>query len=293
MDETTALPTGERVPALGLGTWRMGEDARTRDAEVAAVRHAIDLGYRLFDTAEMYGEGGAETVLGRAIADALRAGAVRREDLVIVSKVYPHHAGRDDAPAACDRSRRRLLLDAIDVYLLHWRGSVPLAETVDAFEALKARGAIREWGVSNFDLDDLRELEGIARPTLVARPDRIHCVTNQILYALDQRGPEFSLLTYQRTRHMPAMAYCPLGSGDLARHPALAAVADARAATAAQVALAWVMRAGDVIAIPKAVSPAHLADNLAAVDLVLTDDEFAALDAAFPPPTEKSPLAMA
>lgn len=286
------LPTGESVPALGLGTWRMGESVSTRDAEIAAVRFAIDAGYRLFDTAEMYGDGGAETVLGRAVADALRAGAARREDLFVVSKVYPHHADRRGVRAACDRSRGRLGLDVVDLYLLHWRGSVPLAETVDAFEGLKAAGAIREWGTSNFDLDDLRELEGIGQPKLVAKPGKLHCASNQICYALDERGAEFSLLTYQRTLKMPTMAYCPLGQGALAVHPALQSIAAARGATAAQVALAWVVRSGDVIAIPKAVTRAHLADNLAAADLALSEAELAALDAAFSPPSSKTPLAM-
>ena len=292
MTKTVTLPTGERVPALGLGTWQMGESAATRDAEIVAVRHAIDLGYRLFDTAEMYGEGGAETVLGRALADALRSNAVRREEIVVVSKVYPHNAGRKDVPAACDRSRKRLGLDVIDVYLLHWRGAVPLAETVDAFEALKARGAIREWGVSNFDLDDLLELEGIDQPTLTARPGKLHCATNQIYYALDERGAEFSLLTYQRSLHMPTMAYCPLGRGSLASDPVLQSLAAARGATAAQLALAWTMRAGDVIAIPKAVGHDHLADNFAAIDLAPTADELKAIDAVFVAPTRKKPLAM-
>jgi len=290
--KTVALPTGERVPALGLGTWQMGESAATRDAEIAAVRHAIDAGYRLFDTAEMYGEGGAETVLGRAIADALRGNAVRREELFVVSKVYPHSADREGVPAACDRSRKRLGLDVVDLYLLHWRGSVPLAETVDAFEALKARGAIREWGVSNFDLDDLIELEGIAQPKLMAKPGKLHCATNQIYYALDERGAEFSLLTYQRTLHMPTMAYCPLGRGSLATHETLAALAAARGATAAQLALAWTMRSADVIAIPKAVGHAHLDENLAVLDVELTDEELKAIDAVFAPPTRKKPLAM-
>ena len=290
--KTVALPTGERVPALGLGTWQMGESPATRDAEIAAIRHAIDAGYRLFDTAEMYGEGGAETVLGRALADALRDGAVRREDLFVVSKVYPHTADRKGVPAACDRSRKRLGLDVVDLYLLHWRGSVPLAETVDAFEALKARGAIREWGVSNFDLDDLIELEGIAQPTLMARPGKLHCATNQIYYALDERGAEFSLLTYQRTLHMPTMAYCPLGRGSLATHETLVALAAARGATAAQLALAWTLRGDDVIAIPKAVGHGHLTENFAAADLALTPEELKAIDAVFTPPMRKAPLAM-
>ena len=290
--KTVALPTGERVPALGLGTWQMGESASTRDAEIAAIRHALDAGYRLFDTAEMYGEGGAETVLGRAIADALRAGAVRREELFVVSKVYPHHADRRGVAAACDRSRERLGIEVIDLYLLHWRGAVPLAETVDAFEALKARGAIREWGVSNFDLDDLIELEGIAQPKLMAKPGKLRCATNQIYYALDERGAEFNLLTYQRTLHMPTMAYCPVGRGSLATHETLVALAAARGATAAQLALAWTMRSGDVVAIPKAVQHRHLDENLAAADLDLSDDELKAIDAVFAPPTRKKPLAM-
>ncbi len=290
MTKTVALPTGECVPSLGLGTWKMGESASTRDREIAAIREAIDLGYRLFDTAEMYGDGGAETVLGRAIADALRSRAVAREELFVVSKVYPHNAGRRGVPDACDRSRRRLGLDVVDLYLLHWRGSVPIAETVDAFEALKAGGAIREWGVSNFDLDDLIELEGIARPTLMAKPGKLHCATNQICYALDERGAEFSLLTYQRTLHMPTMAYCPLGRGSLADDPTLREIALARGTTAAQIALAWVMRHDDVIAIPKAVSGTHLAENFGALDLALTDDELTAIDAAFPPPMEKTAL---
>ena len=288
---TVALPTGERVPALGLGTWMMGESAGARDAEIAAVRHAIDLGYRLFDTAEMYGEGGAETVLGRALGDAMRANAVRRNEVIVVSKVYPHNASRRGVPKACDRSRERLGLDTIDLYLLHWRGSVPLAETVDAFETLKAGGAIREWGVSNFDVDDLVELEAL-HPALTAKGGRLHCATNQIDYALDERGAEFSLMPYQRTLHLPTMAYCPLGRGGLAGDATLGEIAAARGATAAQVALAWTIRSGDVIAIPKAVDHGHLADNLASVDLVLDDAELEALDARFPPPDRKTPLAM-
>ncbi|GAA0748182.1 aldo/keto reductase [Ideonella azotifigens] len=287
---TVSLPTGERVPALGLGTWKMGESTRAAALEVAAIRHAIALGYRLFDTAEMYGEGGAETVLGKALAEALRAGEVRREELTIVSKVYPHNASRKGVPAACDRSRQRLGLDVIDVYLLHWRGGVPLAETVDAFEAEKARGAIREWGVSNFDVHDLVELEGL--PAASSADGLLRCATNQVCYALDERGPDFGLRAWHQARQMPLMAYCPLGQGSLAGSAALAEIAAARGATAAQIALAWTLRDGDVIAIPKAVRHAHLAENLAALHLMLTEAELAAIDAAFPPPTRKTPLAM-
>ena len=286
------LASGDLVPALGLGTWRMGESSSKSSAEVGAIRHAIDLGYRLFDTAEMYGDGGAETVLGKALADAVRSGAVAREEVFVVSKVLPQNADRKGVPAASDRSRKRLGLDTIDLYLLHWRGAVPVAETVDAFEALKANGAIREWGVSNFDLDDLLELEGIDRPTLTARAGKLHCATNQVCYALDERGAEFSLMPYQQTLHMPTMAYCPLGQGALATQEALKAVGRARGATAAQIALAWTMRRGDVIAIPKAVDRAHLQDNFDAAAIELTDDALKAIDAAFPPPTRKGPLAM-
>ena len=287
MNKTVPLPTGESVPALGLGTWQMGDVASKADAEVAAIRHAIDTGWRLFDTAEMYGEGGAETVLGRAIAEALRANAIRREDLMVVSKVYPHHASRKEVPRACDRSRTRLGLDRIDVYLLHWRSETPIDETVEAFEALKADGAIAHWGVSNFDIDDLRELEGVATPK-----HRVPCATNQVYYALDQRGIEFSLVPYQRSLRMPTMAYCPLGGGKLVKDETLTAIGAARGATAAQVALAWLLTRPDVIAIPKAADPKHLDDNLAAAEIVLTDEELKAIDEAFPAPTRKRALAM-
>ncbi len=290
--KTVSLPDGTSVPALGLGTWRFGESAATRDAEIATIRHAIDLGYRLFDTAEMYGEGGAETILGRALADALKAGAVSRDALFVVSKVYPQNASAAGLPAACDRSRERLGLDVIDLYLLHWRGRVPLTETVDAFEAERAKGTIREWGVSNFDVEDLVELERDVHPRLQAKGGKLRCATNQVYYALDERGPEFSLQPYQRTLRMPTMAYCPLGQGALAGDPTLARLAGARGATAAQLALAWAIRSGDVIAIPKAGSAAHLAENFAAADVALTGDELAALDAAFAPPSRKTPLAM-
>ena len=285
--KTVTLPAGEAVPALGLGTWKMGESASARKKEIAAIRYAIDSGYRLFDTAEMYGEGGAETVLGAALADALRSNAIKREDVIIVSKVYPHHADSEGVIAACERSRERLGLDAIDVYLLHWRGSVRLEETVDAFEALKAKGAIRHWGVSNFDIDDLIELEGIDTPR--RNPA---CATNQIYYALDERGAEFSLIAYQRSLHMPSMAYCPLGRGALAKNTTLMRLGQGRGVTAAQIALAWVMRQPDVIAIPKAVDHEHLSENFAAAELVLSEAELAQIDAAFKPPSKKTPLAM-
>jgi len=277
---TVALPDGETVPALGLGTWRMGESARSRRAEVDAVRFALEIGYRLIDTAEMYGEGGAEEVVGEALAH----GPVRRDEVFLVSKVYPHNASRKGALAACERSLARLRTDRIDLYLLHWRGSVPLGETVAAFEHLRSHGRIRHWGVSNFDVDDLRELWAV--------DDGARCAANQVYYSAGQRGIEFDLLPWQRQHHMPAMAYCPIEQGALAGNAKLRAIARARGVTAAQAALAWVLRQPDVIAIPKAVQAAHLRDNLAAASLELSAAELAQIDAAFPPPARKRPLAM-
>lgn len=277
---TVETPQGDRWPALGLGTWRMGEDGARRAAEVAALREAFEIGYRLVDTAEMYGEGGAEEVLGEAIAGALRDGALKRDDLVVVSKVYPHNASERGVVEACERSLRRLGLAQLDLYLLHWRGSVPLAETVAGFEALRARGLIRRWGVSNFDVADLRELPAGA------------CAANQVYYSLSARGLEFDLLPYQREQRMPLMAYSPLDVGALANHRGLRAVAGRHAATPAQVALAWVLRQPEVIAIPKAVQTRHLKLNWAAAKLRLTPDDLADLDRSFPPPRRKQALEM-
>jgi diketogulonate reductase-like aldo/keto reductase len=277
--KTVLLPGGETVPALGLGTWRMGESARSRRAEVDAVRYALEIGYRLIDTAEMYGEGGAEEVVGEALAQ----GPVRRDDVFVVSKVYPHNAGRRAAAAACAASLRRLRTDRIDLYLLHWRGSVPLAETVDAFERLREQGRIRHWGVSNLDVDDLEELW--------AADDGDRCAANQVWYSAGQRGIEFDLLPWQRRHGVPVMAYCPIDQGALAHSAPLAAIARARGVSAAQVALAWVLRQPDVIAVPKAVQAAHLADNLAAASIELSAAELAQIDAALPPPRRKRRLA--
>jgi diketogulonate reductase-like aldo/keto reductase len=284
MDHLT-LPDGlARWPVLGLGTWRLGEQARSRRAEVAAVRLAIDLGYRLFDTAEMYGDGGAEEVLGAAIAQALRAGACRREDLVLVSKVLPSNASRRGVAAACERRRQRLGLDRIDAYLLHWPGSHPLRETVAGFEALLAGGHIGAWGVSNFDLAAMQGLKAL--------PGGAACVTNQVCYSLGQRGIDFDLLPWQREQAMPVMAYCPIDQGALAREPKLAALAATLGCSAAQLALAWTLRDGGVVAIPKAAQEAHLRDNLAAAALRLDAPTRAALDALFPPPRRARPLAV-
>jgi diketogulonate reductase-like aldo/keto reductase len=253
-----------------------------RAAEIASVRTALALGYRLIDTAEMYGEGGAEEVVGAALAEAVRAGDVRREDVVVVSKVYPHNASRSGTAAACDRSRRRLGLDTIDVYLLHWRGQHPLAQTVDAFERLVGAGHIRRWGVSNFDVDDLDELAAIS-------PD---CATNQVWYSLRERGPEHALMPWMAARGMPLMAYSPIDQGQASRDAALARLAEARGVSATQLALARLLADPGVVAIPKATGEAHLRENLAAADVVLSAQETQAIDAHFPPPSRKTPLAM-
>jgi len=282
---TLPLPTGGEMPVLGLGTWRMGEDAKRRADEVKAVREAIALGYRLIDTAEMYGEGGAETVLGQAIGEALRANEVRREELFIVSKVYPHNASRRGTRDACERSLKRLGLDAIDLYLLHWRGSHPLRETVAAMHSLVADGRIAHWGVSNFDTDDMEEL-------VEATGDGPGCAANQVYLSLGERGPEFSLLPWRRERGMPLMAYSPIDQGALAEDDGLAELAARLGVTAAQLALAAVIARPGVAAIPKAVRSAHLKENLAAADLRLEAATLAELDRLHPPPRRKTPLAM-
>jgi diketogulonate reductase-like aldo/keto reductase len=282
--KTVGLADGALVPALGLGTWRMGEAKRTRAAEIAALREAVQLGWRLFDTAEMYGEGGAESLLGEALRGAIVAGEVRRDELFVVSKVYPHNASRRGAVAACERSLGRLGLERIDLYLLHWRGAHPLADTLAAFERLQAQGRIARWGVSNFDLDDMRELfalDGGAR-----------CAANQVWYSAGQRGAEYALLPWLAERGVAAMAYSPIDQAALARHGALAAIGRRLGASAAQVALAWVLRRPGVIAIPKAVRAAHLRENLAAAALELDAEALLAIDAAFTPPAAATPLAM-
>jgi diketogulonate reductase-like aldo/keto reductase len=281
---TITFPDGETRPALGLGTWRMGEAARQRKAEVAAVRSAIEIGYRVVDTAEMYGEGAAEEIVGEALADALRSGGVSREQLFVVSKVYPHNASRAGVEAACERSRQRLGLDTIDLYLLHWRGQHPLAETVAAFEALKAAGRIRHWGVSNFDRDDMEELSGVEGGG--------RCAADQVYYSLGERGAGFDLLPWLQHRGVPLMAYCPIDQGRLGRDPALGAIGARLGATAAQVGLAWLLAQPGVMAIPKAVREAHLRENLAAGALQLSRDDLIEIDTHFAPPRQRTPLAM-
>ncbi|HET9976078.1 MAG TPA: aldo/keto reductase [Burkholderiaceae bacterium] len=272
------------MEGIGLGTWRMGENARTRRAEVSALRLAFDLGYRVIDSAEMYGDGGAEEVVGGALAEALRAGGLRREDVTIVSKVLPSNASRRGLPAACERSRRRLGVDRIDLYLLHWPGVHPLAETIAGFEALQAQGAITRWGVSNFDLAAMRRL--------AALPGGAACGANQVQYSLAQRGIDFDLRPWQRERGVPLMAYCPLDQGTLARAAPLAAIAAPLGLSAAQLALAWTLREGGVTAIPKAGRESHLRENLAAAPVVLDAATLAALDLLYPPPRRAEPLAV-
>ena len=278
------FPGNTELPSLALGTWRMGEVAARRKREVAAVRAAIEMGWRVIDTAEMYGEGGDEAVVGEALAAALRSGAVARDELFVVSKVYPHNAGALAAGAACERSLQRLGLEHLDCYLLHWRGSVPLAETVAAFERLRERGRIRSWGVSNFDVADMVEL--------FALPGGERCATNQVYYSLTARGPGFDLVPWLQQRGVATMAYSPIDQGALAANKALAAIAERRGFSAAQLALAWLTAQRGVMAIPKATSEAHLRENLAAAAVVLDDAERSAIDRAFPPPRRKTPLTM-
>lgn len=272
----------DAIPVLGLGTWRFGESRASRAAEIASVRTALELGYRLIDTAEMYGEGGAEQIVGVALNDAIRAGDVRRDEMVVVSKLYPHNASRAGTQAACDRSRRRLGLDHIDIYLLHWRGEHRLSETVEALQHQMAAGKIRHWGVSNFDVDDMAELAALSDD----------CALNQVWYSLGERGAEFALLPWLQARGLPLMAYSPLDQGRVATDPVLNEIAEARVLTAAQVALACLLAQPGVIVIPKASRAAHLRENLAAAEVVLHEAELQAIEACMPRPVRKTPLAM-
>ena len=271
------LPSGAKIPVFGIGTWRMGESARQRPQELDAVRYALETGYPMIDTAEMYGEGGAEEIVVEAIKG-------RPERPFIVSKVYPHNASRRGTAAACERSLRRLRTDRIDLYLLHWRGAVPLGETVDAFERLRAAGKIRRWGVSNFDTADMEELLALA--------DGRHCAVNQVLYNLSERGIEWRLLHWCRSRSIAVMAYSPVAQGSLATNRKLAAIAGALDVTPAQIALAWVLTRPQVIAIPQSSNLAHIDANGASPAIRLDEGALAALDAAFPPPRKAVPLAM-
>lgn len=276
---TLALPIGgTHFPILGQGTWNMGERAEKRADEVAALRFGLDLGLTLIDTAEMYGDGGAELVVGEAIRG-------RRQQAKIISKVLPSNASRSGTIAACERSLKRLRCDQVDLYLLHWRGPHPLQETIEAFETLKDAGKIGEWGVSNFDVDHMQRLFNM--------PNGDRCAANQVLYNLGSRGIEFDLMPWCLSRRMPIIAYSPLGNdGRLLRHPQLARIAEAHDVKPARIALAFVLRQEGVIAIPKATSTEHLVQNRRAIDIELTEDEWAQLDAVFPPPKAKVALDM-
>ena len=275
--KTVTLPSGERVPAFGLGTWNLGDDPATRAEEMATLRLGLDSGARLIDTAEMYGDGRSEELIAEAIAG-------RRDEVFLVSKVYPHNASAQAALAACERSLRRLKTDRIDLYLLHWRGSVPLAETLQAFMRLKEAGKIRHYGVSNLDLGDMRELWQLPGGDGVA--------TNQLLYNLTRRGIEWDLLPWLRRRRVPLMAYSPLEQARLAGNRKLAGFAGRHGMTPAQAALAWLLAQDDVIVIPKTGRRERLKENLGALAHALSPAQLAELDRLFPPPEGASSLEM-
>lgn len=275
-----AFPDGITVSAIGQGTWHMGENAELRAQEVYALQVGIAHGLTLIDTAEMYADGGAEEVVGEAICG-------QRDKVYLVSKVYPHNAGGQQAINACEQSLQRLQTDYIDLYLLHWRGGFPLIDTITAMQKLQQTGKIRQWGVSNLDIQDMRELWSLNGGQT--------CQTNQVLYHLASRGIEFDLLPWCQQHHVPVMAYCPLAQAgrlrdDLLTHPTVRRISDARGITPAQLLLAWVIRHPDVIAIPKASSEQHVIENAQALAVVLTVEELAMLDQAFPPPTHKQYL---
>ncbi|HTP62576.1 MAG TPA: aldo/keto reductase [Burkholderiales bacterium] len=272
-----ALPSGEYVPAFGLGTWNIGDDPAARAEEIATLRLGLELGATLIDTAEMYGEGRSEELVGEAIAG-------RRDEAFIVTKVYPHNASRKGIPAACERSLKRLKTDRIDLYLLHWRGSIPFAETVEAFAALQKAGKIRHYGVSNLDLADMRALWKIPAGKAVA--------ANQLLYNLARRGIEFDLLPWLRERKLPVMAYSPVEQGRLMKDARLAGFARRHGMTAAQAALAWLLAQEGVIVIPKTGNLGRLKENLGALERGLSAAQLAELDRLFPPPAGPQALEM-
>lgn len=275
--KTVTLPSGERVPALGMGTWMLGEHSANRAEEIATLQRGIDLGMSLIDTAEMYGEGEAERLLASAIKG-------RREKVFLVSKVYPHNSSQRGTQAACERSLKRLGVDSIDLYLLHWRGNVPLSETIEAFEKLELQGKIRHWGVSNLDSYDMAELVEIPGGERVA--------VNQVLYNLSRRGIEWDLLPWCHGRRIPVMAYSPVEQARLLRHTALQKVAEAHGMSAAQLALAWLLNHEQLIVIPKSSSGQHLEENFAAAEIRVDTNLAAEIDRIFPPPRHASSLEM-
>ncbi len=278
MNRFVTLPDGTKVPAIGQGTWFLGEDRSYFEEEKDALTAGVKAGMTLIDTAEMYGEGKAEELIGKTIA------GMDRSKLFLVSKVYPHNAGRRNIFKSCMASMKRMGTDYLDLYLLHWRGGVPLEETVACMEQLKKEGKIRRWGVSNFDTDDMEELWSV--------PNGKNCAVNQVLYHVASRGIEYDLLPWMREHHVPLMAYCPLAQGgDLRRglfeNPVLREIAKGHGASVAQVLLAFVVRDGNTIAIPRASQERHTLDNAAADKLVLTEEELRMIDKVFPAPTSK------
>lgn len=277
IERTVTLSDGTVLPALGQGTWMIGDNPNKRKEEIETLRTGIELGMYVIDTAEMYGSGRSESLVGEAIADI-------RDEVFLVSKVYPHNAGLDRIAVSCEASLRRLGTDRLDLYLLHWRGSIPLEETIEGMERLVEQGKILRWGVSNFDTADMEELVSLTRGT--------HCVTNQVLYHLGSRGIEFDLLPWQRNMRMPIMAYCPLAQAgslrrELVTHRAVLEVAERHGLTPFQLLLAWCIRDEGVMAIPKASSVEHVRLNAQAASVQLTQEDLQKLDEAFPPPTRK------
>ena len=274
---TVKLPSGERIPVLGQGTWHLAEVPARRDEEILALRRGLDLGMTVIDTAEMYADGEAEKLVGEAIAG-------RRDEVFLVSKVLPQHATARGTVAACESSLRRLGTDRIDLYLLHWRGRVPLADTIEAFGGLQQAGLIRYWGVSNFDTPDMKEL--------TAQPGGPEVATDQVLYNLSRRGPELNLFPLLRELRVPIMAYSPIEQGRILGHPVLREIAERHDATPAQIALAWVLRRDDVCAIPRASRLEHTNENRAAADIQLDQADLSQLDQDFPRPERVRPLEM-
>ncbi len=271
------LPSGTSTPTLGLGTWKMGENARMAGQEIESLKHGLDLGMTLIDTAEMYGEGGAEIITGKAIEG-------RRDDVFLVSKVYPYNASYQGVIDACERSLKRLKTDRLDLYLLHWRGEYDLGETVAGFEELRKSGKIREWGVSNFDVEDMEELMEVQGGP--------NCAANQVLYNLARRGIEYDLLPWCQERGIPIMAYSPIEQGRILRNTELIRIAKAYQATPAQLALAFVLKSRNMVAIPKSSDPHRVEENAGAIGLEISREDWAALDAAFPAPYRKKSLEM-
>jgi diketogulonate reductase-like aldo/keto reductase len=275
--KTLQLPSGKEIPILGQGTWRMGERSSQKQAEIDALRLGLDLGMTLIDTAEMYGEGGAEIVVGEAISG-------RRDEVFLVSKFYPHNASYQGVIKACDRSLSRLKTDYLDLYLLHWRGSVPLSETLKALQHLQQVGKILDYGVSNFDTDDIKEA--------LSFPGGDKIATNQVLYNLMKRGIEWDLLPWCQERNIPIMAYSPVEVRAFVNHPKLTAIAAQHNATPTQIALNWLLKQDNIISIPKATNLNHVRENHAALDLNLTQENIEECDRIFPPPNRKQTLAM-